>query len=370
MKKKLLALAVAGAFVAPVAMADTANVTVYGQANASFDMVNNGRTASNTGTRNNKVSSNASRLGVKGSEDLGGGLNAIFQIESAIGVDNAATSALANRDTYVGLSGEGFGSLVLGIKDSPYKASTRKLDAFIDTIADNRSLMGFGSTQASFDGRTSDSVTYTSPNLGGVTVAVQYGAKAETALGDQRKGSQWSLSAVYDAAPFYASVANERKSTTNASMYATQAREQAYKLGGAYKVEQFEADVVFERVTETAANTATTAFSDNIGHKAVYLGGKFNISSSDAVKLAFTKKFNQNMDGRASRFDTSATQMSIGFDHSLSKRTAVYALFTKLNNKSAANYTLGNAGFSTGGTAPNGVGSDPSAVALGVKHNF
>ena len=73
MKKSLIALAVAGVFAAPAAMA--ADTTIYGQANASFDGVDNG----SGGTTTNKVSSNASRLGVKGSEDIGGGNSAIWQ---------------------------------------------------------------------------------------------------------------------------------------------------------------------------------------------------------------------------------------------------------------------------------------------------
>ena len=111
MKKSLIALAVASAFVAPVAMAD---VTVYGQANASFGSVNDGTNSVN------KVSSDASRLGFKGSEDLGNGTSAIFQIESAIALDGG-TSTLAGRNTFAGLSNANMGTVMAGLIDSPYK---------------------------------------------------------------------------------------------------------------------------------------------------------------------------------------------------------------------------------------------------------
>mgnify|MGYP000506705975 CR=1 FL=1 len=75
MKKKLLALAVAGAFVAPVAMADTGNVTVYGQMNAAYSSVDSGSTSTTSSQSVSRISSDSSRIGFKGTEDLGGGLN-------------------------------------------------------------------------------------------------------------------------------------------------------------------------------------------------------------------------------------------------------------------------------------------------------
>ena len=85
MKKSLIALAVAGVVAAPVAMAE---VTIYGQANVSYDVVDNGTsTAGAAGTSTNKVSSNASRIGFKGTEDLGNGTSAIWQIESGANID-------------------------------------------------------------------------------------------------------------------------------------------------------------------------------------------------------------------------------------------------------------------------------------------
>src|ERR1700694_4949638 len=78
MNKKLMSLAVAGACVAPAAMAQTANpVTLYGQVNVTFESVEAGGGASSV-VRRQRVSDQSSRLGVKGTEDLGGGLKAFF----------------------------------------------------------------------------------------------------------------------------------------------------------------------------------------------------------------------------------------------------------------------------------------------------
>src|SRR5258706_3543511 len=82
MNKKLIAVAVAGACVAPAAMAQTANpVTLYGRVHVTFESVEqSGPTAATTLVRRNRVSDQASLLGVRGTEDLGGGLKAFFQL--------------------------------------------------------------------------------------------------------------------------------------------------------------------------------------------------------------------------------------------------------------------------------------------------
>src|SRR5206468_6423455 len=127
MNKKLVALAVAGAFALPLAaQAQTANVTLYGRLNVDFEFVK-GRTCpqatfpagapgtvagcnptpttdNSSNPTVNRLSSNSSRLGVRGTESLGGGLNAIFQIETSINGDTNGGN-LGGRATFVGLQG-------------------------------------------------------------------------------------------------------------------------------------------------------------------------------------------------------------------------------------------------------------------------
>jgi len=142
MKKKLITLAVASTLTAAVAVsapafADTSNVTVYGFANLSYDLTDNGAVSAN------KVSSSQSRLGLKGSEDLGDGLSAVWQLEQGINIDNSgAGNGLATRNSFLGLSSGTAGTVLLGRHDTPYKIASRGFDVFADTIADNRSLMG------------------------------------------------------------------------------------------------------------------------------------------------------------------------------------------------------------------------------------
>src|SRR6266567_6464306 len=146
MNKKLVALAVAGVCASPLAaQAQTANVTLYGRINIDLEFVKaatcqtgaaaggvTGSACKQADTRVtpniqpaagdaitnptvNRVSSNSSRFGMRGTESLGGGLNAIFQIEQNVSGDtgNAASSSLGSRETFVGLQGS-WGKVTLG----------------------------------------------------------------------------------------------------------------------------------------------------------------------------------------------------------------------------------------------------------------
>ena len=391
MKKSLIALAVAGVFVAPAAMAD---VTIYGQANASFDRVSEGNaTGSVNGTTNSQVSSNASRIGFKGSEDLGGGTSAIWQIESGVNLDNSlnagATSSFANRDSFVGLSSESMGTVLLGTHDTPYKMASRGLDLFADTIADNRSLMGGGSFNtaaaiaaatlttaiaaggvgagASFDGRQGNVLAYVSPSMSGFTAAIGYVPLSETASGSGAlKSSAWSLAGLYGAGPITANLAYETHDI-DSLVGVSGVKESAYKLGLGYAMDAFAVNFVYEHTKDNIGKAFALADENTFGHNAYYLGGKFNVSASDAVKLAYARAGDRHMNGAGS--NTSANQVSLGYDHAMSKRTTVYALYTRLSNSSASGYALMNGG-TTGGMSSIGLDADPSAWSIGIKHSF
>src|SRR6185295_18440004 len=113
MNKKLVAVAVAGLLGAPMsAYAQTANVPLYGRVNLDFEIVN-GRQADGSNPTVTRLSSNSSRLGVRGSESLGGGLTALFQIESSVNADTN-TGNLGGRDTFIGLQGP-WGKVMAGL---------------------------------------------------------------------------------------------------------------------------------------------------------------------------------------------------------------------------------------------------------------
>ncbi len=393
MQKKIIALAIAAAISAP-AFADTSNVTVYGVANVSYDMTKTGAVAAANSFSSNKISSNTSRLGLKGTEDLGDGLSAIWQIESLVNIDNAnnntGTNAansttgatLGSRNTFAGLSSKTAGTVFMGRHDTPYNISTRKFDVFTDSIADNRSIMGGGSATstaagvgtvgASFDGRQPNVVAYISPAMGGVTGAIAYVAGAENqTLAAQTKGSAWSLAGMYSADALYASLAYEVHDLGTAAgtltnpaplvLTATTYKETATKLGLGYTVDAFSVGFAYEKTSDNFG----AASANLLGHSSYYLGGKYNIGSG-AAKLAYTKA------GSGATANTGATQISVGYDYSLSKRTTVFAQYTQLSNNTSGVYQLSTNG--TGApqslTYANATGAKPTAMSFGLKHTF
>jgi predicted porin len=378
MQKKVFALALAAGLVSPLAaLADNANFTFYGTADVSHDTVStgsgtttaNGATAVN-GVTKEVVSSNVSKFGFKGSEDLGGGLAAVWQIEQQINLDDAAANTFASRNTFAGLKSDSAGTVLMGRHDTPYKLSTRRLDVFADNIADNRALLGgvtanaagVGSAGASFDGRQNNVLAYISPALAGVTVAVATVNLTEanissgpTVAQNQKNNSALSMAAMYDAAPFYAAVAHE---SHKLATVAIGDNESATRLGFGFTQDMFTVGLVYEKTSDNFGAAQANLY----GHTGLYLGGKVNFGT-DAVKFAY---------GKAGQLGTitnsAASQVSLGYDHDLSKRTKLYVLYTKLSNGKGINYAFSqNSGAAS---TTSGFGTSPSALSLGLKHSF
>jgi predicted porin len=357
MQKKIIALAIASALTAPaLAFAD---VTPYAQANLSYDRVNDGNSPS---TVTNQLVSNYSYIGLKGSEDLGGGLSVVGKIEGSVGMDGSSnglgtssnpgnnqfnTTFLFNRDTYLGLSSATMGTLLAGRAQSPYMAATRKLDMFGDTVAaDTRSSMGIVMMGGGHDTYLSNAVAYISPSMSGFSVAAATVFGAETATTSSTKGSAYSLAGMYDQGPFYATLAYDdfkagsAGSGDLATIGAVGDTSKAFKLGGSFTVDAFAVNAVIERLTNTIALTG-----QDLKNTDFYLAGKFNFTSADDVKLAYTRR------GDTTGNTDNAKQWAVGYDHAMSKATSVYALLTKVTDNTAG-------------------AADPSTGSVGIKHSF
>jgi predicted porin len=380
MQKKLIALAIASAISVP-ALADTANFSFYGIADVSHDSINtgdgtttkNGATAVK-GITKQVVSSNVSRFGFKGSEDLGDGLAAVWQIEQQIDIDAAAKNTFASRNTFAGLKSNALGTVLIGIHDTPYKIATRKLDVFGDSIADNRALIGGVKSIASnagFELRPTDVLAYISPAIAGVTVAVAHVNMVETNTVVAAVNTAQSLAVMYDVAPFYGAVGYEVHNLNSAyaigaSKTVTSPNEKATRLGFGFKPEGFELNVVYEKTSDnlgTGADAGVNAY----GHTAMYLGGKVHVSEAGAVKLAYGKA-GETGSGAKLVANSGATQVSLGYDHSLSKRTKVYALYSKLSNGKGVNYGFSQSTAAASTTS--GFGTSPTVLSVGLKHSF
>ena len=173
MNKKLVAVAVAGLLAAPLAQAQTANVVLYGRINIDMEFVS-GRLANNTNPNVYRVTSNSSRFGLRGTESLGGGLNAIFQIENgSIRPTTGDGGNLAGRDSFVGLSG-GWGTFKMGRYLAPYDdihGIFGNDNTAATSILSTASVwaQGFAGqpVNGGFDDRLQQSIRYDSPSYSG-----------------------------------------------------------------------------------------------------------------------------------------------------------------------------------------------------------
>jgi predicted porin len=252
MNKKLVVLAVAGAFASPLAVqAQTANVTLYGRLNMDLEFVKGEQTDGSNPTVN-RVSSNSSRFGMRGTESLGGGLQAIFQIESNVSGDtgNAASSSLASRETFVGLQGS-WGKVYMGKFLMPQDD--------VRFIFDNKTTLGtsllsdgalWGQAQESkstggFDARTGNSLRYDSPNYMGFTAALQYSTRDSS--GDTQNFISCTPALVTDVCPALAAGGGVATGGDNGN-HVSELRH-AYVLGGnvIYNNGPISAAVSFER---------------------------------------------------------------------------------------------------------------------------
>jgi predicted porin len=393
MNKKLMALAVAAAVSAPaLALADDSTVAIYGTLNVDFENVKaEGCTSAPAPAapcatdikQRNRVSSNTSNIGFRGLEPLMPGLNAWFQVESQVNLDNAGTT-WASRNSAVGLNGD-FGSVLLGQWDSPYKFSTLRLDPFGDTtIGAYDGIMGGGvggttagnsiapgAASKSFDRRVSNTLQYWTPNWSGFSGRLAYGANEEKNASGSLDPRLFALSASYENGPLYLTAAYEEHRDF-ASIVAAQGKDTGLKIGGAYTFASvFTLGLTAEKLKYQSDGAVTplfnrrevidyfvtgtyklgpNAFSLVYGHK-----GKDKLGGTPVVAGA-------NTDG--DQDNTEAKLFGFRYGYSLSKRTEFYASFVKIDNESASAVDFGNNAI---GTA---TGADPQGVAVGFIHKF
>jgi predicted porin len=343
MKKSLIALAIASAVSAPAAFAATSNVDIYGKLNLSIGFYDD--QASNIS--DTQITSNASRIGFKGAEDLGGGLSAIWQIESGLNLDEQ-NGTFASRNSFIGLKSN-FGTALIGNHDSPLKLVGRAVDLFGDTLADSRNVLGGGS-----DARYDNVVAYISPSWTGFSFAAAYSTdpfvSGANSAGDAADLEVYSLNATYINGPFYAGVGYADGDGHEAAGLGAQ-----YRIAGGFTFGGFKLVGQFDSLEDDSA-TVGTLVGD---YDAWMVGGSYTMG-------AFVFKANY-MEGESDNTAADREQWTIGADYNLSKRTTVYALYADGQNVTL-NGGSSNSDQIAGASVPGD--DDVSAFAVGVVHSF
>lgn len=365
MQKKLIALAVAGMFAAP-AFAATSNVDVYGQINMSVESVNDG-----DDRWSRMVSNNNSFFGFKGSEDLGGGLSAVWQIEANLNTDgnqsngSDAGNIYGTRNTFIGLSSKSWGTVLAGVHDTPYKMATGPLDIFVGTLGDYNAIMGsasdFGTNSSLFDLRTGNTIAYLSPDFSGFNFKAAYVMGGEGNDLGADTSNAYSLSATYTNGPLFVTAAYEKHNDVGTAAcnagavclgFGNGDERDAWKIGASYKFGDFKVGAMYESMDDNA---------DVIGHNSWMINGAYTMGA-----MTFKAEYLRSGDVDGEGNDSGADMWALGMDYALSKRTTVQLTYARLSNDDNAAYGLGQ-GPRVESSAH---GETVSGFGLGVRHSF
>jgi predicted porin len=295
------------------------SVTVYGRMNLTLERQKTGDTTLNV------MQNNSSRWGVKGSEDLGGGLKAGFQLESGLSPDTgAAAGTYWGRQSEVNLGG-GFGTLRLG------NFTSEAYYATADYVSNHNHDTGTSDDAFyAYIGRNANKVAYRAPEfLKGLSLEGAVALKEAS-----NPNHSFDLAANYSVGDLALGLGYEKNG--DVKQFAVRAFYSAGPFGfGGY------------------VQRDTDGFGAGMGNRTtVRLSGMYTVGASE---------FHLNV-GAAGKYsevnDSAAKQFTLGYNYNLSKRTKVYGFYTKVDNDTAATYRTGTAGV------------DFSSIALGLRHNF
>jgi len=306
MKKRFLVAAITAAMVSPIAA--HAAATVYGNVHLTIEDFDT--------AKNLDMDSNTSAIGVKGKEDLGGGMTALYKIEFQIDPTERANN-ITDRDQWVGLKGA-MGTVKFGTMSNNYKQTGSKVDPMYRTPLEGR---GFLKTQSNMHsgagesrGRMTNTIQYSSPKMSGVQAVFNTtvsGNDDETlGLGVRYKAK--NVYAYFD----YLDTAAMQAGNLDA----------AFKVGGKYKMDALTVGLQYEAVQDAGVQGDT-----------VFVSANYKMNDNDSV--AFT--FGDN--------DTDDAGYALMYNHNMSKRTNVYAGY--------------------GDNASNKA-SDEQLTTVGIRHKF
>lgn len=369
MKKSLISIAILGAM-SNVAMAQS-NVVMYGIVDAGLTSERGGAAGNVTKVQSGVGS--ASRIGFKGTEDLGSGLSAIFKLEAGVKVDDGAldngTSRLFNREAYVGLSSKEAGTLTIGRQYTPYYETLRDVaDPFaagyagtaknLFPVAGVTTVGGVAGTTSMT--RNDNAVVYKTPSLYGFSGAASY--SLGEAAGDSAAQRQLGASIGYGNGPLNVSVAynnhnndtvtNKNNSIGHNTLVAANYDFQVVKVFAAFGQDKGQNSAPLNNPNNSFGYAVAPVGSQDSTDALVGLTAPLGNGKLMASYIRKNDKEARNAD---------ASQWGVGYSYDLSKRTSTYVAFAKIKNKNGAGYTVGN---------NTEAGTGDKAFNIGVKHSF
>jgi predicted porin len=341
MTRKLLALAVAGALVAPIAaQADDSTVTLTGVVNGSIDFIKRGI----KGETKPAIGSNATRFQIDGAEPLGNGWAAVFSlavdqafagsgsISDTLNAGNKTIGDLENRNSFIGLAMP-FGTIKVGQNEHQYEIQQILQDPFPASENEWNALAHmtkYTQTTGGFTRRDPQSIWYKSPNWGGFILDLAYitgeGCKGNAkdeggcpsgAVGFDPKGFQIAAQYTLGSLTFYTALAQYNDYGIGGS---TIDKDRALRFGVGWAAGALKLDVAGEQLKGTGPAGTDEAKNTNF-----YVAASFNIGNGQIraqyAKLGDDKAGPNNAIGRPE----GGSNWGLGYGHALSKRTELFA---------------------------------------------
>ncbi|WP_306437249.1 porin [Cupriavidus taiwanensis] len=354
------------------------SVTLYGVADAAVDYVSaKGAAAGSAADKPGltRLSSQGSYWGIRGSEDLGGGLDAIFQLEGNFSIDSGASSTpFFNRDTFVGLRHRPVGALTLGVNTTSVRALGNALDL---TPGANTGIGALQSLVSSMNGISTDhdsrlqnSVRYRSASFYGVEIGAQYGFGEARAEGTGRNDYVIGAGLAYSIGPLYVAYAYEDRHDKNRTGLAqANGHDKKHRVGVKYQMtEQWLIGALYDRSASDGqfSNGDGRLRRDAWALVTEYDWGVHEIYAmyARASDISCQGSTAGNGVNCGSSGQTGAQLWTFGYNYNLSKRTMIRTTISKIFNQAAAKYDFSNG--RTGAAA----GADPFGVSVGLRHRF
>lgn len=387
MKKSVVAVAAAGCL-ASAAVHAQSSVTLYGSLDAGIAYVNNAGNGPLWEQTSSLMSNNY--FGLRGTEDLGNGLAAVFKLESGFdinggGLDN--NNNLFGREAYVGLGSRDYGSVTLGRQyDTVYDyLSPLSLSGQINGVNLASHYGDIDNVGGTFS--TRNAVKFTSVNFNGLSVGAMYGFS--NSAGGFTDGQMWGTGVSYDAGPLTAAVAYvDRRNGSSIGASADNPFQAGHErvVGGGltHMIGPVQVGLLYTHTQLLNANGLPGGMAGTYGNHAeidnIETSATYNLTPALVLIGSHTyTHFNESADGVKAK--PKAHTVVLGADYGLSKRTDFYLagayqhvsgdqMLSNPNSQGNPVVVDGTVGTNIAGMIPTSSTTNQVVVGLGMRHRF
>ena len=361
----------ASLLVAAGSAAAQSSVTFYGVVDTFIQYLGNGGAHS---WSERSGGENGSRFGIRGSEDLGDGLKAIFTLENGFNANNGSffvdSTAMFYRQAWMGLSDEKYGSLTFGRQYQPtfwpdYYTDPFRGDELLSPLAaiavavDKHTL----ATQSSA-GRSSNAIVYQSPVVGGLKLYTMYGfAATETLPVPESVGNIFDVALTYSGYGLFAGLAYQNQHSGTETVPGLPATlnllgTERFTAALAYRVGivNFQMNYTYNRSKDPTPGSLAAVLGADHSYGLAEAGATIQATPFDTIEIAAVDR-----DVRGA--DDNAPGIELGIDHSISKRTTIYARAGYMKNN-------GSSTMSWPGITVSALETSQTLVAIGMNHSF